>query len=137
MGYDPITRRVLLYGGFSNAGGDLGDTWLWDGTNWTQQHPAASPGPRQDAVMASGEALVLYGGEGIGFQSDTWLWTGSTWRQVTPAQNPGRRAGAAATGSGKNVWLFGGIVYPPAAAGAAAADLWQWDGLNWSQLHPQ
>jgi hypothetical protein len=126
MGYDPITQRVVLFGGFSNGGGLLGDTWLWDGTNWTQQHPAVSPPPQQNGAMGSGRTLLLYGD-----QSDTWLWTGSTWKQVTPAQNPGRRGGAAATGNGRNVWLFGGTV---PGGNLAEVDLWQWDGLNWSQV---
>jgi hypothetical protein len=138
MAYDPATRRVLLYGGHTDsAPGNLGDTWLWDGTNWTEQHPAASPGPRQDAAMAPAQALLLYSGEGIGFRNDTWLWTGSTWRQVTPVQNPGARAGAAATGNRTTVWLFGGTVYPPGASGYIAGDLWLWDGSNWSQVLPQ
>src|ERR1700690_1136285 len=46
MTYDAATGTVVLFGGL---GGKryLGDTWTWDGTTWTQQHPAAHPVPRE------------------------------------------------------------------------------------------
>jgi hypothetical protein len=34
MAYDPATGQMLLFGG-SSSGGELNDTWDWDGTNWT------------------------------------------------------------------------------------------------------
>jgi hypothetical protein len=125
MGYDPIDQRVLLFGGFSQSSGLLGDTWLWDGSNWQQQQPPSSPGARSLAAVASGRILVLYGGSAI--QSDTWVWTGSTWKQVVSAQNPGGRRDASATFDGSNVVLFGGESLD------LMADMWQWDGLNWSR----
>jgi hypothetical protein len=131
MGYDPVSRRVLLYGGGTNSSpGTLGDTWLWDGTTWTQQAPASSPGPRLGAAMGSGQTLLLYSGDGNGMHGDTWLWTGTTWKQVNPAKNPGPRFEAGATGDGLNTWLFGGEI----PGGGPANDLWHWDGSNWSQV---
>ena len=49
----------------SNARRPAGDTWTWDGTTWTQQHPAASPPARYGASMAYDAAtrgVVLFGG---------------------------------------------------------------------------
>jgi hypothetical protein len=40
MAYDAATGTVVLFGG-DNRHGVLGDTWTWDGTTWTRQHPAA------------------------------------------------------------------------------------------------
>lgn len=35
MTYDPIRKKVILFGGFGENEKDLGDTWEWDGTRWT------------------------------------------------------------------------------------------------------
>ena len=34
MGYDPVRKRIVLYGGFGAGGIDLDDTWEWDGKAW-------------------------------------------------------------------------------------------------------
>ena len=44
MAYDAATGTAVLFGG-NNPGGQLGDTWTWDGTTWTQQAPVPSPPP--------------------------------------------------------------------------------------------
>jgi hypothetical protein len=50
MAYDAATGTVVLFGGGGNH--DLGDTWTWDGTTWTQQAPATHPAARLSASMA-------------------------------------------------------------------------------------
>jgi hypothetical protein len=35
LGYDPVRKRVILYGGFDSAQNYLSDTWEWDGGTWT------------------------------------------------------------------------------------------------------
>ena len=36
MAYDSNRGRTVLFGGLGGAGvGNLGDTWEWDGENWT------------------------------------------------------------------------------------------------------
>ena len=34
MGYDPVRKRVVLYGGFEASRNQLDDTWEWDGQGW-------------------------------------------------------------------------------------------------------
>lgn len=34
MGYDPVRKRIVLYGGFDSNGSDFDDTWEWDGQGW-------------------------------------------------------------------------------------------------------
>jgi hypothetical protein len=34
MAYDPIRKRIVLYGGFDASRDNLGDTWEWDGSSW-------------------------------------------------------------------------------------------------------
>src|ERR1700728_4007926 len=38
MAYDFSTGQLVLFGGLGGSG-VFGDTWTWDGTNWTQQTP--------------------------------------------------------------------------------------------------
>jgi hypothetical protein len=41
MAYDAASQEVVLFGGYSLHLGDLGDTWSWNGTNWTELHASA------------------------------------------------------------------------------------------------
>lgn len=34
MAYDPIRKRIVLYGGFDASRKSLDDTWEWDGQGW-------------------------------------------------------------------------------------------------------
>ena len=43
MAYDAAHKVVVLFGGNSVSLGDLNDTWIWDGTNWTNVAPSVSP----------------------------------------------------------------------------------------------
>lgn len=89
MAYDPTTHQLVLFGGMQLTGSSLSplvaDTWVWNGTTWTQLHPTASPPARGDASMALDPAtnqLVLFGGNGTaGFLNDTWTRNGSNWTQ--------------------------------------------------------
>ena len=63
----------------------LGDTWSWDGTNWTQLTPTTSPSARGYAQMGSLRGTpVLFGGADAqgNVLGDTWTWTGTTWVSV-------------------------------------------------------
>ncbi|MCA1650360.1 MAG: kelch motif-containing protein, partial [Acidobacteria bacterium] len=59
MGYNAATREIVLFGGTICVPGDChadADTWTWDGTAWTEQHPATSPSFRSFTPMADGSA---------------------------------------------------------------------------------
>jgi hypothetical protein len=99
MAYDPVTGTLVLHGGCAdpaspyscpgrNIGGQpaMGDTWTFDGTDWTQQQPAASPAARDGAVAIDGfgtAPALLFGGQGDAgtgsyggnFLRDTWIWS--------------------------------------------------------------
>ncbi len=77
--------RVVLFGGDG-----YGDTWTWDGTDWTKRTPAHSPSIREAHAMAYDVASgqVLFGGGGYGYppyQGDTWTWDGTDWKIPFPA----------------------------------------------------
>jgi hypothetical protein len=130
--YDAAHGRTVLFGGFSE--GTFNETWLWDGTSWTQPTPTASPSARMYHAMAYDSAhakVVLFGGERLGdslFLADTWEWDGATWTQATPATSPPERANhAMAYDSARDkTVLFGGNT----------SDTWEWDGANWTQRLP-
>jgi len=86
MAYDAARGQVVLFGGFAPNffNGFWNDTWVWDGTNWTQKSPANRPLLRAGQAMAYDAArgqVVLFGGGGnlcggdcFGFLGDTWVW---------------------------------------------------------------
>jgi hypothetical protein len=80
MVYDDAHQRIILFGGESDAG-FLGDTWGWDGTDWTPVNSSPrSPQPRSSAAIAYDsrrDQVVLFGGNADGPCSVTWL--NDTW----------------------------------------------------------
>jgi hypothetical protein len=74
---------VVMFGGTSSANGVLGDTWTWDGTDWTQvtslgpSNTGARPPARFAASMAfdpnTGRAVMFGGRNGAGLLGDTWV----------------------------------------------------------------
>jgi N-acetylneuraminic acid mutarotase len=137
MTYDATRGEVVLFGGQSLFGDMLGDTWVWDGVNWTQRLPATSPSPRDSHAMAYDAArgeVVLFGGfpggRGVAPLQDTWVWDGTNWTQRLPATSPQprldhRMAYDAARGE---VVLFGG-----SDIAQSLLDTWTWDGSSWTQ----
>jgi uncharacterized protein (TIGR03437 family) len=84
MAYDSAHGQVVLYRG------DLNETWLWDGSNWTQQSPQNSPQGRVYYAMAYHSAhsqVVLFGGEDFNEVTlgDTWTWEGGALSAPAPS----------------------------------------------------
>jgi hypothetical protein len=65
----------MVFGGGSGFG-DLNDTWLWDGTDWTEVQAGAPPARRESQGMAFDPAtrsVVMFGGQVHGtVADDTW-----------------------------------------------------------------
>jgi hypothetical protein len=136
MVYDAAHGQVVLFGGTDdNTNTRLGDTWVWDGTNWTEVSTTGPTG-RNGAVMvydATNHNVVLFGGidDVTGYQQDTWIWNGSSWAVQTPPNYPSARADYsmvydAAMGE---VLLFGGE-----GASGYFNDTWVWNGTTWSPV---
>ncbi len=147
MAYDPKRHEVVLFGGGASAG-DAGisfdDTWVWDGTTWTQRLPEPRPAARRGAVLAwdpSSEQLVLFGGRtflttGTATSevklSDTWTWDGTAWTEHTSllrSPSPRHRAAFATDAARGTLVLFGGE-----DASGTVADSWEWNGTAWRPL---
>jgi hypothetical protein len=123
-----IGNHVLLFGGWSN-GTALGDTWLWDGSNWTSLS-IPGPSPRfHAAVAAVGNGVLLFGGDsGSGELGDTWLFDGSSWTQQNVLGPSPRAEAAAASFFGGTAVLFGG-----SQGSTFLDDTWTWSGGAWTQ----
>ena len=132
MAYD-ANGTVVLFGGYG-----LGDTWTWDGSDWSEQFPPVSPSPRHDAAMtydASTGDVVLFGGQSDNgtLLNDTWTWNGSTWSEQAPGNSPAARIGAsmAFDPESSNVVYSGRFGF-----NQILNDTWTWNGTTWTQQHP-
>jgi hypothetical protein len=141
MAFDPVRNVVVMYGGLGGVPGNspkIGDTWEYDGTQWTQRLPdgaPGSPGPRFGAAMAWDPAtaqVLLFGGfDNAGVRSDTWTWNGTAWTQRFAARSPAPRADSGIVNDGIRLLLFSGW---DTGSGANFNDIWSWNGTNWQQI---
>ena len=142
-----LADKVVMFGGVQDADEGpnyLGDTWEWDGANWTQRMPSQSPAARVGHAMATlGTNIVLFGGRsstGLDL-NDTWQWDGVAWTQlgagVTPV--PLERVAHVMATVGSKVTLFGGRRMVPISGhpiDPSLVDTWEWDGVAWLQRMP-
>jgi hypothetical protein len=135
LAYDAARGQVVLFGGMAQRDQvffDFGDTWVWDGTNWTQKTPLNSPSARHGFAVAYDTAhaqVVLYGGTNLDasvIYPETWVWDGTNWTQKITLNGPsGPVAMAYDSAHGQGVLVN------------AHGETWVWDGTNWTQEHPQ
>lgn len=142
--FDAARKVVVMYGGrdvpsaaAAGTGGDAGtitfaaDTWTWDGSDWTQQHPAHHPVlfvPFATYDYARSE-VVLLGFRPTGME--TWTFNGVDWMQHPAVQgrpDPPRVQGwLSFDAASKTVVTFGGFNQ----AGADLTAVWVWDRQTW------
>lgn len=142
MAFDPRHGHIVLFGGWNSAQSRLfGDTWIWDGSKWSQRFPSRSPAPRASHKMvwdaARGE-IVLFGGWGSGLFNDTWIWDGSTWtaRQPMSVMPPAHSDHAMAYDEARQeVVAFGGCCGGSGRLGHRNTT-WVWDGRSWTERRP-
>ena len=89
--YDSVHDEVVVFGGgdfeFSRLiGGELGDTWVYDGARWVERTPnPEKPARRSSQRIARNEdtgELVMHGGSAVGpgtLLGDTWTWNTNRW----------------------------------------------------------
>ncbi|MEZ5966092.1 MAG: kelch repeat-containing protein [Planctomycetota bacterium] len=135
MTWDPVRRRVVLFGG--DSGTPRADTWEWDGTNWTSVATAVTPPARTGhgaAFDPQRNRVVIACGEGAsGLTGDTWEFDGANWaiRQATEAPPPLREHAAAFDAARREVVLFGGHVQF-----VSSAETWRFKNGGWTKLQP-
>lgn len=96
MAYDPDTRKIVLFGGFSSQD-RIGDTWTFDveTDTWTRMNPEETPAPRSDGAFTydqGNKLFVLFDGYGLidDHPNDTWVYnvTADTWTEMNPDSKP-------------------------------------------------
>lgn len=66
--------QVVLFGGVSAQVSDLADTWVWDGSAWSEAHPATAPAARDSPGFTGLDGVgVLFSGDTTPHTNDTWL----------------------------------------------------------------
>jgi hypothetical protein len=112
------TAEILMFGGSNGAAsGIVGDTWVWDGFDWTQITTATVPGLGgiRNGKMSHDKLrnrMVVFGGAQAsgGFNSSAWEFDGIDWTERVLSPRPAGRAGLGFTyvdALNTNV-LFGG-----------------------------
>lgn len=133
MAFDAAHGVAVMFGGYSGV--REGDTWTWNGSDWTQ---VATTGctPRNGHAMAYDEArgvTVLFGGFAGARLGDTWEWDGTAWASRATSGPSGRQyLGLAYNAATQHVMLFGGQT--GACSACREDDTWSWDGTAWTLL---
>ena len=135
MAFHAKTETCVLFGGLaSTAPGYLGDTWEWDGADWTPEIGSAAPPARADLAMAydeGNERVLMFGGhDATNVFGDTWAWVNG-WNEVqVPGIKPSARYGHAMAydAANKRVVMFGGM----GPGSTLLGDTWEWNGIQWT-----
>jgi hypothetical protein len=137
VAYDQARGTMVLFGGSTGGGNEsvtVNETWTWDGSYWTQQHPRTSPPRSRDGVMAYDQArhdVVLFLRSA---PNGTWTWNGSTWQLKHPVHVP--PLGYAWQGP---VLQFDPITRAVLLYGFNTTNqpqTWSWNGSDWTRLQP-
>ena len=154
MAYDAAQGQVVLFGGTEDTpkgNVSTNDTWVWNGSNWTEKFPPVSPPALAFSAMAYDAAqnqIVLFGGSSshtatcMNFVNQTWVWNGDTWTEKFPATPPPARGGhgLAYDSAHQQVVLFGGMPSQCSTDSFAEPvvynDTWVWNGAYWTQKFP-
>ena len=140
MEFSLLNGGMLMYGGLqSGPTANLDETWLHNGSDWTQLAPATTPPARwgHRMVYDSRRArIVTFGGRSPGTTttaSDTWEWDGTDWLQMTPTNSPGARAFySMANDERRGVTVLYGTQSGSTFSGGD--ETWEYDGTTWTQI---
>jgi putative cell wall-binding protein len=152
LAYDPSTRQVVMFGGSAapcsasptgpptTTPGSFADTWTWNGSIWSQQHPATSPpaaGGGCAAYDATTSQLIMYGGETPSagsptvYRAATWQWTGSAWVQLpTSTAPPGGNCTMTYDATTGTIVM---LVRSDPATDGSTVQTWVWTGTSWTR----
>ena len=140
MAYDPEREIVVVFGGFQGGFDYLGDTWEWDGTQWTEMNPSNKPTDRLGSRMIyflDLSRIVLFGGydESLTRRNDTWAWDGTEWTEIDCSVSPEpRNSFGCVYDSHRNVMvIFGGN----GEGRVRRDDTWEFDGESWHEVNTE
>jgi hypothetical protein len=143
LAFDSARNRTVLFGG-TTTGINYADTWVWNGSSWTNGTMVVSPEARNGHSMvfdAPRGKVVIFGGYNLPYSQgggtcfgDTWEWDGDLthdWVRVATT-GPVARMNAAMIydAASRRTMMFGG----KNADFTAFKDAWEWNGTTWTQL---
>jgi hypothetical protein len=113
----------------------LNDTWTWDGSVWTQQHPANNaPAVQQNMALAYdpiSRMVIAFYVESQWYDTPHTLgWNGTDWQELHPATQPPSSYGTFAWDGTRLIFLGA----PQQEGGRYLTKTWAWDGSNWTRL---
>jgi RHS repeat-associated protein len=154
--YDWQNNQVVLFGGttgtsaFDAAGtfftAALNDTWLYNGTTWTQVNYATSGGITPPKLVGASmaydpiaKATYLFGGrtDTSAYNGTTYKWDGTKWTTLAPTTSPSARAYASLAFLPTQNGITGALyLYGGKDATGARNDLWRWNPTanSWAQV---
>ncbi len=132
MAYDAARQQIVLFGGWNpDENLKFRETWIWDGTTWSNLNPSISPYSSFGKMTYDNERQkIIFLSSGI-----IWEWDGINWSQRI-TQSPADMITSSYMQIGydgvqKRSIAFGGspsvYIYP--------RDTWQWDGTVWTKLN--
>jgi len=128
--------RSILFGGQPPSSTTaLGDTWEWDGSNWTQLAPANAPPARYAFGMTSDmgrDRVLVFGGfDGANDLADAWAFDGVDWAPLPATQSPPPLTNTAlAIDLPRGVLVqFGGLTF--SVGQTPTNGTWLHDGTDW------
>jgi hypothetical protein len=134
--FDSASGNIVLFGGGQNSDPNFRDTWLYNGTTWTEVTPVSSPPGRADVSMTYDpvrDRVVLFGGAEWGgvLNAETWEFDGTSWSLMTPPNAPSarRRSALAYDSLRDRTLLFGGF-----DSIDGLRDTWEYDGSDWTAI---
>lgn len=136
--YDAANGNIVVFGGQTTASGLSGETWFWNGTEWSRLPVSGFPRPlpRTGAAMNFDPVtgtVILYGGQSqMGFMNDTWSFDGAFWTRLDSVGStpPQLRDATLVRVDPHGLLLVGGT----GPGGESPGAEWFWDGANWHRL---
>lgn len=137
--FDPVTRSLVSFAGFTSEAGRFNDTQSFGlGSNAWQDWSPSGPRPKVRCLLTgafdrANRRMIIYAGQNNGWLDDLWSFdlATRTWTELTPAQRPaGRWFASLAVDNDSRVLMFGGT------GAAIYGDLWSFDQTTrqWTQL---
>lgn len=137
IGYDPVGRRMMLFGGMTGSPPQLQcDTWTLDNGAWARstQTPCITERIRNATLVFDTRArrMLLVDGPAIAGEEPRplrlWHRGGDSWIRVE-TQGPRRTGlGAVAYDSAR------GVLVVPVLFGGPDSGTWEWDGTTWTHM---
>lgn len=137
VAFDESRGVLVLFGGDGPTDSGMttwGQTWEWDGAQWTLRSSAGPSARRAHAMAydAARQVVVLFGGWSAGELGNTWEWDGNAWTQRSSSGPAAREHHRMVFDRNRGVTvLFGGQT---PCSSTVYDDLWEWDGTGWSPV---